>query len=273
MDYRGCIVRASSDKVWKVGRRPVFDVRLASGRSIRATAKHRLYGAEGWVRIGELKVGDRLAAARSLPEPVDALEWPDSRVALLGQLIGDGSYLVHQPLRYTTESEANSRVVEEGARELGSDRQTLRRAAELASAPHQRQRESLASGRCERVAARAGHSRPAVAPEAHSRGGVPSLEPSGRSALAPPLGHRRDHLRRSSRLGKATIYYATTSPGLGSDVAALLLRIGITAQVRSGDQAGVSSQPPSSSSPVSRISGGLWRQSALSAPERRKPTH
>ena len=31
-------------------------------------------------------------------------------MALLGQLIGDGSYLEHQPLRYTTSCEENSRA-------------------------------------------------------------------------------------------------------------------------------------------------------------------
>ena len=47
--------------------------------------------------------------------------WPDDRVVLLGQLIGDGSYLSGQPLRYTTASEDNSRIVAEAAtREFGS---------------------------------------------------------------------------------------------------------------------------------------------------------
>ena len=40
---------------------------------------------------------------------------------LLGQLIGDGSYLSGQPLRYTTASEDNSRIVAEAAeREFGA---------------------------------------------------------------------------------------------------------------------------------------------------------
>jgi len=84
MSEDGRIVRARSDKVWKVGRRPIFSIRLASGRRIRATALHRLYGADGWRRVGELAVGDRLAIARSLPEPAATERWPDARVALLG---------------------------------------------------------------------------------------------------------------------------------------------------------------------------------------------
>ena len=113
----GRVIHAQSDKVWGVGRRPIFRVRLASGRTIRATAEHRLLGAGGWKRIKEMSVGDRLAVARELPEPSTIEQWPDRRIALLGQLIGDGSYLRHQPMRYTTSSEENSEIVAEAARE------------------------------------------------------------------------------------------------------------------------------------------------------------
>lgn len=61
MNSEGRITSADSDLVWKVGPKPVFQVTLASGRTIRATAKHRLFGAEGWVRVGQLSVGDRVA--------------------------------------------------------------------------------------------------------------------------------------------------------------------------------------------------------------------
>jgi len=111
----GRIVTAKSDLVWSVGRRPVYRVRLASGRQIRATADHRLYGFDGWRKVGELREGDRLAIARRLPEPTETIEWPEPRVALLGQLIGDGSYLVHQPLRYTSGSAENRDVVARAA--------------------------------------------------------------------------------------------------------------------------------------------------------------
>ena len=111
----GRIVPARSDLVWSVGVRPVFRVRLASGRELRATGRHRLLGANGWRRVDELRPGDRVAIARRLPEPPTPEEWPDLRVALLGHLIGDGSYLNNAPLRYTTASEENSRLVTEAA--------------------------------------------------------------------------------------------------------------------------------------------------------------
>lgn len=113
----GRIIPAFSDKVWSVGVRQVFKVRLASGRSIRATGRHRLLGANGWRRVDELGKGDRIALARSIPEPENSIEWPDARVALLGHLIGDGSYLSGQPMRYTTASEENSRLVTKVASE------------------------------------------------------------------------------------------------------------------------------------------------------------
>lgn len=117
----GKIVLCDSDKVWRVGKRPVFKINLSSGRSIRATAAHRLFGADGWVRVRDLAAGDRLAIARQIPEPIKAVEWPDKRVALLGQLIGDGSYLSGQPMRYTTASDENSRLVADCATsEFGS---------------------------------------------------------------------------------------------------------------------------------------------------------
>ena len=111
----GRVTRAKSEKVWCVGTRPIYAIRLASGRFMRATANHRLLGANGWRRIEQLRVGDRLAIARSLPEPEHPQEWPDDRVALLGHLIGDGSYLKHQPMRYTTGSEECSELVRRAA--------------------------------------------------------------------------------------------------------------------------------------------------------------
>ena len=119
MSPGGKVVEAESERIWSVGRRGVFTVRLASGRKVRATARHRLFGEDGWIRLSELRPGDRLAIARRTPEPGAPEKWPESRVALLGHLIGDGSYLSGQPLRYTTASEENSRLVTEAAREFG----------------------------------------------------------------------------------------------------------------------------------------------------------
>ena len=92
MSEAGGIVCAKSDRVWRVGRRPVVRVTLASGRALRATADHRLFSGRGWVTVEQLAAGDRLAVARKVPEPAMTDSWPEQRVALLGQVIGDGRY-------------------------------------------------------------------------------------------------------------------------------------------------------------------------------------
>lgn len=120
MDAKGKLVKATADLVWEVGQKPIYKLMTASGRTIRATGKHRLYTFDGWRELQTLRVGDRLAVANHLPMMAQpGQRWPDSKVILLAHLIGDGSYLTHQPLRYTTASDANSWVVEAAAKEFG----------------------------------------------------------------------------------------------------------------------------------------------------------
>jgi len=66
------IVSARSDQVWSVGKRPILRMALASGRVLRATAKHRVLGTAGWTTLGEFKIGDRSAMSR---DPDEELKW------------------------------------------------------------------------------------------------------------------------------------------------------------------------------------------------------
>ena len=59
-------------------------------------------------------------SARRFPIVENPVVWSDEQIALLGHLVGDGSYLTHQPLRYTTASEENSKFVTDSAIALGS---------------------------------------------------------------------------------------------------------------------------------------------------------
>ena len=70
VDETGRLLRARAEAVWAVGRRPVFRVTLASGRTLRVTAEHRLLGAQGWVRIKDIAPGDRLATVAENSEPL-----------------------------------------------------------------------------------------------------------------------------------------------------------------------------------------------------------
>jgi replicative DNA helicase len=234
MSPGGCIVEAESEKVWSVGKRPVFTVRLASGREIRATAKHRLFGADGWMRVGSLREGDRIATARSLPEPDGVAEWPEARVVLLGQLIGDGSYLKGQPLRYTTSCEENSRLVAEAAEaEFGVKVNRYRGRGNW----HQ----LVFSGNGNRW-------HPAgVNLWLRSLGIFDQRSFEKRIPQAAfGLGNRQiavlvQHLwatdgtifaRKPGMRGSPTICFSTNSRGLAKDVSALLLRLGIVARIR-----------------------------------------
>jgi replicative DNA helicase len=76
MSPDGRIVEADSDQVWLVGRREVFDVRLGSGRKLRATSKHRIYTRGGWKQVGELQLSDRVALARAVV--ADSARLPNS---------------------------------------------------------------------------------------------------------------------------------------------------------------------------------------------------
>jgi replicative DNA helicase len=230
----GRLVTAASDKVWSVGRRPIFAVHLASGRSIRATGRHRLLGADGWKRVEDLRAGDRLAIARRLPEPVGATRWPEARLALLGHLVGDGSYLTHQPMRYTTASEENSELVAEAARsEFGA---TVNRHAGRGSW-HQ----LVISGNGNRW-------HPAgvnlwlrelgvYGQRSHEKRIPPVVFGLPNDQLAVLLRHLwatdgSISLRRAGTRGAARVFFSTNSRGLAEDVAALLLRLGIVGRLR-----------------------------------------
>ena len=225
---------ARADKVWHVGSRAVFRVDLASGRSIRATAEHRLLAGAGWTTVGKLSVGDRLALARRLPEPVEPKRWPEHWLILLGHLLGDGSHPVHQPLRYTTISEENSAVVRAAAEAFGS---TVTRHEGPTGTWHQ----LVISGNGNRwhaagVAAwlkqlgifgQRSH-------EKHLPAEVFSLADDQIACLLRHLWATDGSmtLRTSGQRPSPSIYYSTCSRRLAFDVAALLLRLSIVARIR-----------------------------------------
>lgn len=230
----GSIIPAKSDKVWSVGNRPVFKVKLASGREIRATEKHRLLAARGWRRIDDLNISDRIALARTAPEPKNTNEWPDARVSLLGQLIGDGSYLSGQPMRYSTASEENSALVADSARvEFGS---TVKRYAGRGNW-HQ----LLISGNGNRWAPAGVNAWLRELGIFNQRSHEKRLPEAAFGLSNRQVGLLLRHLwatdgtitlRPDGERGSAGVFFATSSPGLANDVAHLLLRLSIVARIR-----------------------------------------
>ena len=230
----GKIVRAKTERIWAVGTRPVFSIRLASGRTIRATAQHKLLSGRGWTMIADLRAADRLAIARALPEPIAPERWPDQRVALLGQLIGDGSFLNQQPLRYTTSSEENSQTVARAAREEFGCRVTRY--------PGRRTwHQLLISGNGNRWHPGGVNAWLRDLGIFGQRSHQKRIPEAAFSLSTPQIALLLRHLwatdgtiapRRTGR-GSDAVCYATNSPGLAGDVAALLLRLGIVARISS----------------------------------------
>ncbi len=239
MSAEGKIEKAFSDCVWSKGVKPVLEVSLASGRSIRATAEHRLFGPNGWVTVGELRPGARLALSRRLTDPHSGREWKEEELILLGHLVGDGSYLTHQPMRYATASEANSEAVTRAAEMMGSQ---VKRYAGRGNW-HQ----LLISGNGNRW---------------HSEGAGKWLKGLG-------IYGQRSHEKRlpsevfqlpdaqvglllrhlwatdgsitmckAGQKGSDRVYYATSSHSLALDVAALLMRLAIVARIRKSVKSG-----------------------------------
>jgi replicative DNA helicase len=62
--------------VFPSGIKPVLELRLASGRHVRASANHPFLTLDGWRPLGGLAVGDRLAVPRAVPEPSHCEAWP-----------------------------------------------------------------------------------------------------------------------------------------------------------------------------------------------------
>jgi replicative DNA helicase len=237
MNTEGKIVTAPCEIVWNVGKKPVYEVHLASGRSIKATAEHRLYGADGWKTVGELQTGDRLAIAHQFPEPSSVVSWSDERVILLGQLIGDGSYLQHQPLRYTNQTKENiDAVVNAAETEFGATTKIYSR---------DNWQQVVISGNGNRW---------------HPQGvnkwlrDLKIYNQRSYQKRVPQEAFKLDnrqvalllqHLwatdgtiftRKPNSKGAHIIQYSTNSVGLAADVAALLLRLGIVARIKKVQQ-------------------------------------
>jgi replicative DNA helicase len=233
VDDKGKLLQADADAVWSVGRKPVHDLHLASGRVLRATREHRILTASGWKTLGALSRGDRVALARHIPEPKAAQAWPEHHLVLLGHLVGDGSYLRHQPLRYTTASEANSEAVARAAEAFGA--RVIRHAGrgawhQLVIAGNGDRWHPKAVGKWLRDLGIYGQ-RPH---EKHLPAAVFGLSNAQIGVLLRHLWATDGSisLRQPGQKGAPRVYFSTASERLARDVAALLLRLGIVARIK-----------------------------------------
>jgi replicative DNA helicase len=230
-------VAARAEIVWSTGIKPVFDLKLASGRTLRATQEHRVLSGNGWKALADCAPGDRVAIARGLPEISNPVEWPEHWLVLLGHLVGDGSYLKHQPLRYTTASEENSRAVSECAREFGSKVSRHRGIGKW----HQ----LVISGNGNRWHAAGVGKWLKELGLFNQRSHEKRLPEAVFQLSTKQIGTLLRHLwatdgsvvlRKPGAKGSSRVYFSTCSRGLASDVSALLLRLGIVCRERTVQQ-------------------------------------
>ncbi|MEZ5452866.1 MAG: replicative DNA helicase [Thiothrix sp.] len=225
----GMVQAAATDLVWSAGKKSLLKISLASGRSIRCSHEHRLRGLWDWKHARDLQVGDRLAIARCVPEPLQTQTWPEHEIILLAHLVGDGSYVKHQPLRYTTASEDNSQAVREAAQAFGA---TVNRYVgrgnwhQLVISGNGNRWHPQGVGKWLKELGIFGQR----SHEKHLPAGIFQLPNTQLALFLRHLWATDGSIHQGAN--KPRIYFATASEALIRDVAALLLRFGIVARIK-----------------------------------------
>ncbi|KUH68096.1 replicative DNA helicase [Mycolicibacterium novocastrense] len=240
MDERKRMVARPMTNVFYSGHKEVFKVRLASGREVEATANHPFMTFDGWTPLGELKVGDRVAVPRRVPEPVHTQRMDESEIILLAHMIGDGSCVKRQPIRYASIDEWNLHAVAEAATHFGvtavrDDYPAARVTTLRLPAPYR-----LARGKRNPIAAWL---------DTLGLFGKRSYEkfvpaevfalPNDQIALfLRHLWATDGSVRWDEKQKNGRIYYASTSRRLVDDVRQLLLRLGVQSRIAKTRKAG-----------------------------------
>lgn len=111
LDERLKLVPRTLTHAFPSGTKPVFEVTLASGRRVRATGNHPFLTYDGWMPLAELEVGSRVGSIRHVPPPLEITPRDEDEIVLLAHLLGDGSFVRRQPVRYASTDEANLEAV------------------------------------------------------------------------------------------------------------------------------------------------------------------
>jgi replicative DNA helicase len=115
LDERLKLVPRTMTHAFPSGTQPVFELTTTSGRRIRATGTHKFLTYEGWMPLAELSRGARLGVLRHVPPPLTTTPRDPDEITLLAHLLGDGSFVRRQPIRYASIDEANLAAVGEAA--------------------------------------------------------------------------------------------------------------------------------------------------------------
>jgi replicative DNA helicase len=225
---------------FSTGMAPVFRLTLASGKTVRATENHPFLTYAGWEPLASLRTGARVAVPRHVPSPRRLADWTNPQVILLAHLIGDGSFVKRQPIRYASIDEANLQAVTKAALTFG-----------VAAV-----RDDYAASRCTTLRLRSpfhlthGKRNPIaewldglglVGLRRHEKFVPEDIFSVSKDQIALFIRHLwatdgSVTVRKDGRGGR--IYYASTSRRLVDDVSRLLLRFGIQTRTRVTKKAG-----------------------------------
>ena len=228
-------VRRTMIRAYPTGLRPVFRLTLASGKTVRATENHPFLQYDGWTQLGDLRTGDRIAVPRHVPAPRALTEWSDDEVVVLAHLLGDGSFVRRQPIRYASVDEANLSAVADAAhRAFGitavrDDDPASRVTTLRLPAPYR-----LARGRRNPIAAWL-DALDLFGLRSHEKFVPADVASLPKEQIALFLRHiwavgGSVTVNKDGRSGR--IYYASTSRRLVDDLSRLLLRFGIQTRTR-----------------------------------------
>lgn len=247
MDSSGRIVPNTLYRAFPTGPKMLYEVTTAQGKIVEISGNHKMWTPVGWKALGDLQIGDSIAAAHRIPTPLHPLEdpdWSDDKVGLVAHMLGDGCTLPKQPCHYTSSNQDCLEYVEKCAANLGFVvRRDTNSQKEDSGWSNVYMKSPYTPGRYSHSVAR---------------------------KLFEPLGMwgKRSHEKRIPReifsLGdrqvahfirnlwatdgtigvsggktvRGNIAYSTTSRGLAEDISTLLLRFGISAPIRTVPQHG-----------------------------------
>jgi replicative DNA helicase len=220
--------------VFPSGHREVFRMHLASGKQIEATANHPFLTFAGWVALGDLAVGARVGIPRHVPPPLQIQPWPEPEVVMLAHLLGDGSFVRRQPIRYASRDEENLTAVTVAAKHweieaVRDDYEAARVTTLRLPAPYR-----LARGRRNPVAAWL-DGFGLFGCRSHEKFIPREVFGLPKSQVALFLHHlwATDGSVTVTKVGRGgRIYFSSTSRHLLEGIALLLLRFGISARLR-----------------------------------------
>ncbi|MBA0123987.1 replicative DNA helicase [Haloechinothrix sp. YIM 98757] len=234
LDERMRLVPRAMPKVFPSGTKEVFRLRTTSGREVEASANHPFLTVDGWLPLGELTERDRIAVPRSVPEPLEQRELPHPEIVMLAHLIGDGSFVRRQPIRYASVDEANLNAVSDAAQHFGvtavRDEHAKARCVSLRlPSPHR-----LTHGKRNPIASWLDQLG-LFGLRSHEKFVPDVVFQLPREQIALFLHHlwaTDGSARWDDTAGQARIYYASTSRRLVDNVSQLLLRVGVLSRIK-----------------------------------------